>query len=892
MRLSPRKAAAVVGFAGIALLASVTSAAAATLPANFEERTVVSGLTAPTAVAWAPDGRMFVAQKGGKVRVVTAAGSLVSAPLIDISGHVHTSGDRGLLGLAVDSSFASNKYLYLLYTYDADPSHAVGPKSSRLTRVTVNANNTASSETVLLGNYATQPCPAASNTVDCIPSDGDSHSIGTVRSAADGTLWVGSGDGSSYGGVDERALRTHDEQSFAGKLIHVDRNGKGLPGHPFCPANADLTQVCTKVWAKGFRNPFRFTIRPNGLPAVGDVGWGSWEEVDLAQAGRNYGWPCYEGPNKNGGYSSFTTCKDLYAKLGTPGGVTFPDHYYAHDSGSAVVGGPTYTGGPYPDDFDGDIFFGDYVKGFIKRLEFDSAGKVSGTKDFAGDWYGVDLELWNGGLYYVEFGDGSSGSGKVKGISYAPANRTPLAVATATPTFGAAPLQVSFKGSGSSDPDGDPLAYEWDFGDGTAKSTSKDPAHTFTKGGDFDARLKVTDSKNAGATATVRISVNNSPPAVTLTAPVDGAKYRNGAPVQLSGAATDNEDGALSGASLSWNVVLIHGTHVHPFQTLTGKTASFTASTDHDADSYYRVTLTATDSKGLSTSKTVVINPETVGLEIASVPAGAPISYAGYSLVAAPHRARAAIDFRTSVAAAERFTSGGRLQEFVGWSDGHLARGALPRRRPRALADHGRVRTRRGQGRAEDRAAPRQGTASGRQRQRPERGFDAQGRVALGCAEGRLSLVGLEVRPPRPQEDSMREAALDDGSAEADGRGNLDLDGEPERAPPQGPLRARVPGRGQGREPLDDSLVGQVLAAREVACAPRWAVTAFCDSPTASAGESPPRRSSARAPSATRRARGPSGRPSATCAPETAVASRATGGGTPSATSSSRATSG
>ncbi len=670
MRLSSRKAAAVVGFAGIALLACISPATAATLPANFEERTVVSGLTAPTAVAWAPDGRMFVAQKGGKVRVVTAAGNLVSAPVIDISSRVHTSGDRGLLGIAVDSSFGSNGYLYLLYTYDADSSHAAGPKSSRLTRVTVSAANVASAETVLLGSHPTQPCPAASNTVDCIPSDGASHSIGTVRSAPDGTLWVGSGDGSNYGGVDERALRTHDESSFAGKLVHVDRNGRGLPGHSFCPANADLTQVCTKVWAKGFRNPFRFTIRPNGLPAVGDVGWGSWEELNLAQPGRNYGWPCYEGPNKNGGYSSFATCKDLYAKAGTSAGVTFPDHFYAHDSGAAIVGGPTYTGGAYPDDYDGDIFFGDYVKGFIKRLEFDSTGKVSGTKDFAGDWYGVDLELWQENLYYVEFGDGGSGSGAVKRISYAPANRTPLAVATATPRFGTAPLQVTFRGSASSDPDGDPLTYEWDFGDGTSKSAAKDVVHTYTRGGAFDARLKVTDSRNASATQTVRISVNNSPPAVTLTAPADGGKYRDGAPVQLSGAATDKEDGTLASAQLSWNVVLVHGTHVHPFQTLTGKTGSFTPTTDHDADSFYRITLTATDSDGLSSSKTATISPQTVGLEIASLPAGAPIAYAGYSLVAAPHRARAAIDFRTSVSAAERFVSGGRSYEFQDWSDG------------------------------------------------------------------------------------------------------------------------------------------------------------------------------------------------------------------------------
>src|SRR6185503_7912691 len=170
-------------------------------------------------------------------------------------------------------------------------------------------------------------------------------------------------------------------------------------------------------------------------------------------------------------------------------------------------------------------------------------------------------------------------------------NSTPIAAATATPTFGAAPLRVTFKGSGSSDPDGDALRYEWDFGDGTAKSTSKDPVHTYMKGGNFDARLKVTDTRNASATATVRVSVDNSPPVVTLTAPLDGAKYRDGVAVPFSGSATDKEDGSLAAARLSWNIVLVHGDHLHPFQTVTGKTGSFTPSTDHDADSLYRVTL-------------------------------------------------------------------------------------------------------------------------------------------------------------------------------------------------------------------------------------------------------------------------------------------------------------
>jgi glucose/arabinose dehydrogenase len=677
MRLSLARATAAFGFAGIALLVAwiatsigVPAAGAATLPTGFEERTVASGLTAPTAVDWAPDGRMLVAEKAGRVRVVTAAGTLVSAPLLDISAHVHPSGDRGLLGIAVDSSFASNHYLYMLYTYDSDSSHPTGPKTSRLTRVTVNANNTASAETVLVGSVGAAPCPAPSNTSDCMPSDGGSHSIGTVRSAPDGTLWAGSGDGADYGRMDERSLRSQDEQSFSGKLIHIDRNGRGLPGHPFCPADPDLTHTCAKVWGKGFRNPFRFTLRPSGLPAVADVGWGSAEEMDLLQPGRNYGWPCYEGRSHTG-FSSFSTCATLYTKEGTSAGATYPDYFYLHSgSGAAIIGGPTYTSGPYPDEFDGDLLFGDYVRGFIKRLEFDSGGRVAGTKDFVTDWYGVDLELHGGDLYYADFGDGSRGQGSVRRIVYSPINKAPIAVAEATPTFGAAPLAVRFKGSGSTDPEGATLKYDWNFGDGTSHSTSKDPSHSYTKTGEFNALLKVTDPAGASATATVHISVGNTPPTVTIAAPSDGAKYRDGVPVQLSGSASDKEDGTLGNAALSWHVVLFHADHTHDFITLPGKTGSFTPATDHDADSHYLVTLTAKDSKGLSTSKTVTISPQTVNLTIASVPPGAPITYAGFSQVAAPYKAAAATGFATSVAAAQRFVSGGREYAFDSWSDG------------------------------------------------------------------------------------------------------------------------------------------------------------------------------------------------------------------------------
>src|SRR5688500_10474872 len=204
MRLRALSAAAALGFAFLALLTPVGSAEAATLPTGFEERSVASGLTLPTAITWAPDGRMFVAEKRGVVHVVNLDGTMQQ--LLDISAHVQSYGDRGLLGIAADTDFATNHWLYLLYVYEPTPAPAGGARTSRLTRVTVGDDNTTSAETVILGSVTT-PCPVGSNTLDCIPSDRDVHSIGTVRSAPDGTLWLGSGDASDWSKADPTALR-------------------------------------------------------------------------------------------------------------------------------------------------------------------------------------------------------------------------------------------------------------------------------------------------------------------------------------------------------------------------------------------------------------------------------------------------------------------------------------------------------------------------------------------------------------------------------------------------------------------------------------------------------------------------------------------------------------
>jgi glucose/arabinose dehydrogenase len=653
-------------------LAASSGVEAATYPAGFEEETLVDGLTRPTAVDWAPDGRMFVIEKDGVLKVVNP-GETTAETVLDLRERVNSWWDRGLLGLAVDSSYESNGFVYLLYTYEVKPqtpdtdAHTV----SQLLRLKLDDASGMVEQTAILGTHTSGPCPAPSDAVDCIPSDGWSHSIGTVRSDPDGTLWVGSGDAADFNVPEGTIFRTLDERSMAGKVLHVDREGRGLAGHRFCPGNANLNDVCTKVFALGFRNPFRFSLRPGKGPAVGDVGQNEWEEIDLLQSGRGYGWPCYEAAHRMEGYDAHPRCATEYAKEGTAAAHLPPVYEYSHDvagkGGGAVVVGPTYSGGEYPAAYQGSLFFGDYVNGFVKRLTFGPGGTPT-EHAFAGDWSGVDIEQSPAGeLVYVSFGDGDSGTGSVERIAYSPGNARPNADADVSPTSGPAPLDVSFDGSGSSDPEDGLLTYDWDFGDGSSHATEAAVDHTYASAGVYTARLTVTDPGGKSDSLTVRIDVGNSPPEPVIDAP---ASYTGGETVALQGSADDPDSGPLPASALDWNVKLVHGSHVHVAGSFHGQTSiQFTAQDDHDSDSYYEVSLTATDEDGLSATAMVEIRPQLAPLRVDSVPPGAPVSYAG-SPFTAPVALSSSVGFQAVVSAADRFERLGRSYEFTGWADG------------------------------------------------------------------------------------------------------------------------------------------------------------------------------------------------------------------------------
>jgi glucose/arabinose dehydrogenase/PKD repeat protein len=607
-------------------------------------------------------------------------GSSTASLVRDFKDDVNSAADRGLLGLAVDSQFQSNGYVYILYTHELSPmvsDSPLHPMDSKLDRLRLNAQSQVIERTTILGSESLEsaPCPAPNNDIDCIPSDDTSHSIGTVISAPDGTLFVGSGDGARFSGVDERALRALDETSLAGKILHVNRSGLGLAGHAFCPAQADLTKNCTKVHAMGFRNPFRFTRRDDGALTVGDVGWGSWEEINLVPAaGGNYGWPCYEGAGQNGGYASFERCVQEYA-AGTarPPAIAFE---HAANSDNAIMAGPTYGGASYPAEYSGRLFSGDYGRGLLRTITFDGAG--TGTaQTFATQWIGVDLAAQpvTGNIVYADPGPTfGPGEGKIKVIEYTGGNRRPVAVAGASPTSGPAPLRVNFSSAGSNDPEGVPLTYLWSFGDG-GTSTAANPTHDYSTRGAYTATLRVSDGVHQSDPVPVVVDVANGPPVPTI-APTP--PYRGGREVAVTGTATDPEDGTLGDAALTWQVILVHGGHNHP-TTVQDEVApgpdriTFEADKQHDADSHYDVFLTATDSTGRSVTTRAGIDPVITTIRLRSEPSGAKIAY-GDTEYLTPRDLTAAVGFAPTVVAPPELTLNGGVFGFQSWSDGGAIR--------------------------------------------------------------------------------------------------------------------------------------------------------------------------------------------------------------------------
>ncbi|MEX0616987.1 MAG: PQQ-dependent sugar dehydrogenase [Candidatus Woykebacteria bacterium] len=431
--------------------------AATTVPSGYAETPLVSGLSIPTAMEFAPDGRLFVSEKGGSLRVIKN-GNLLSTPFLTVS--VNTVSERGLLGIAFDPDFQNNRYIYVYYTRSS-------PVKNRVSRFRASATNPdiveAGSETVLVDNIA---------------SDAGNHNAGAVHFGTDGKLYITAGDGGSV------ATNSQDLSNLSGKILRINKDGTIPSDNPFVGQSGQRGEI----WAYGLRNPFTFAVDPaTGKIFLNDVGAGAWEEVNDIQKGKNYGWPNCEGPQGSG----VGSCNNS--------AFTYPIYSYPHSGSSAITGGTFYRGTQFPADFDGDYFFADYIQNFIRKLE-PSNNQV--TSFATGASNPVDLKIGpDGSLYYLDISDGTV---------YKIQKGAPTAVANANLTSGNAPLTVSFSGLGSTDPNGLALTYSWDFGDG-AVGTGLLANHTYNSNGIFQAILTVTNSNNVSNNSSpISINVGNA----------------------------------------------------------------------------------------------------------------------------------------------------------------------------------------------------------------------------------------------------------------------------------------------------------------------------------------------------------------------------------------------
>ena len=542
----------------------------AVLPPGFTDSAIASGLERPVAVEVADDGRVFVTEQAGTVRVIKD-GVLLPTPFVQLD--VNSAGERGVVGITLDPQFSTNHFVYVFYTAQTPTLH------NRVSRFTASGDVAApGSETVLFD-------------LDRLDSGASNHNGGALRFGTDGKLYVGAGENAS-------AELAQSLNTTHGKLLRINPDGS-IPGdNPFFTQTTGNNRA---IWALGLRNPFTFDIeRTTGRTFINDVGAATWEEIDQATAGDNFGWPREEGPGTNPAHR-----QPLYAYHHTQGEPT----------GCAIVGGTFYdppagagSAGAFPVEYQGDYFFADGCESWIWRLDRDT-NTASPFATEIGPGFCLTTGP-DGSLYYAAYNQG-----QVRKVSFAEPGapvivNTPVAQSVAE----GRPATFSVTASGQ-----EPLAYQWqrdgvDIPGATGSSYTLDPATATDNGAAF--RVVVSNSMGSATSAAATLNVVvDAPPVPVIRSPREGTLYTAGGRLRFRGVATDAEDGRLRRSAFSWRIDFHHDEHFHPFLPDTpgaraGRVRIPTAG-ETSANVWYRVHLTVTDSAGVSTTTFRDVHPRT-----------------------------------------------------------------------------------------------------------------------------------------------------------------------------------------------------------------------------------------------------------------------------------------
>ncbi len=531
---------------------------AALLPDGYTDTTLASGLRMAQALTVAPDGRLFVGQRDGTIRIIKD-GVLLDEPFGKLN--VDSDPPQGLMDLVFDPNFESNGYLYVYYVSPQGGSH------NRISRLMAHGDHMMEGGEKVLFDFETFRIPPG------VPA----HNGGGMAMGPDGKLYVTTGD----------MMKEKNSQSLRnthGKVLRVNTDGTIPQDNPFYRRARGNSRA---IWAMGFRNPYSLVFSAKtGQLIVNDVGAGAWEEVNVGRRGGNYGWPEVEGPSANPRYVG-------------------PIHAYSHEENgvrldSAVIGGGFYEPDPgtAPETYRGEYFFTDYARGWIKRMEV-ATGKVE-TFASGMDPGIVDLNVDKQGVIsYLNINDGS-----VHVIRYSPLSAPVLLGPVGdqiVPEGTTARFTVSPIGSA-------PFSYQWQV-DGEDIPEATGPSLLVVCDDTLDGtRYRVLVRNQFGETTSnegvLRVS-RDRPPVASITTPVAEARVRVGSRLRFKGTAWDAEaPQGLPASSYVWHVDMLHDSHVHPdTYVVRGKQSGMIRVPRHDDPGRFglRIRLVVTDSAGQTT---------------------------------------------------------------------------------------------------------------------------------------------------------------------------------------------------------------------------------------------------------------------------------------------------
>ena len=593
---------------------------AAVLPPGFTESLIVSGISNPTAMQFAPDGRLFVAEQGGRLRVIRN-GALLPTPFLTVT--VSSVGERGLLGVAFDPNFATNQFVYIYYTATTPTIH------NRISRFTANGDvAVAGSETII---FDLDNLSSATN-----------HNGGALNFGPDGKLYVAVGENAN--GPNAQTL-----SNLLGKMLRINKDGTIPSDNPFF---ATATGRNRAIWALGLRNPFTFAFNfDRAQMFINDVGQNTWEEINDGIAGANYGWPDTEGPTND---PRFVAPRYAYNQSGTP---------------CAITGGAFYAPAAmqFPAEYLNDYFFADFCAGWINKLDPTDNSVVTFATGIASP---VDLKVGDdGALYYLARGEGA-----VYRVSY---NATAPSITTHPTSQTVAPgASVTFSVRASGPP---PLRYQWQRNGVNISGATAQDYTLVAAATDNGARFRAVVSNDNGSVLSNEALLTvtaNEPPVGTITAPPTGTLYSGNSVINYAGSATDPEDGTLAASAFTWRVDFHHDAHSHPFipSTSGATSGSFTVPTTGHTETnvWYRIFLTVRDSGGLTHTSFRDVTPRVVNLTLATNPAGLQVRLDGQPM-ATPLTFGSVVGIIRALDAPLTQTTGGTTYEFVSWSDGGAA---------------------------------------------------------------------------------------------------------------------------------------------------------------------------------------------------------------------------